>query len=326
MRRHLRFALCLLSISLLAASCAPMMGVLPAGPTASLAPWLSPTVTDPPATVAPSGTAPIDLRPSPTPFKHVVVLNETLLGIAALYGISLDSLMAVNPDLNPFVLSIGQELLIPGPEGTPIGSLIPTSTPIPLALQPPKCYRQASGGVWCLAGIHNPTTQDLENLVLEMRLEDASGSLVRTAQVFPPLNRLPAGKTMPVAAAFPEANEGVSASAPVLSVISAREVETRYSTPELVKTVDERQEGGLSWRVGGTIEVAPAAPAANRTLVLVTAYDASEQVVGYAVWEADPPLEPGETRDFAVRVFSLGPEIARVEMLAETYGITPPEE
>jgi hypothetical protein len=233
-------------------------------------------------------------------------------------------LQAVNPGLNEFALSIGQELLIPGPEGTPIGSLIPTSTPIPLALQPPNCYRQASGGLWCIAGIHNPTTQDLENLVLEMRLEDASGSLVRTAQVFPPLNRLPAGKTMPwqqhslrrtkACRLGPGVRRHQRARGGALLHAGARQGGRR--TPG----------GGLSWRVGGTIEIAPAASVVNRTLVLVTAYDDSEQVVGYAVWEADPPLEPGETRDFAVRVFSLGPEIARVEMLAETYGITPPEE
>jgi hypothetical protein len=42
-------------------------------------------------------------------------------------------------------------------------------------------------------------------------------------------------------------------------------------------------------------------------------------VVGFAVWEADPALEPGEQRDFSARVFSLGPEIARVELLVESY-------
>src|SRR3990172_4782318 len=164
MRRFLGHMACLLLISVSTASCAGLASYLPAGPTASLAPWPTATVTRLRPTPVPTLAATIEIGATPTPFKHRVVQNETLLGIAALYGISLDSLMAVNPDLNPFALSIGQELLIPGPEGTPIGSLIPTSTPIPLALQPPTCYRRGFGGAWCLARFPHPTPQGPGNL------------------------------------------------------------------------------------------------------------------------------------------------------------------
>ncbi len=327
MRRPLWHVACLLLVSVAAASCVRVTSYLPAGPTASLAPWPTPTVTRLRPTPVPTVGATIKIGPTPTPFQHVVEQYETLLGIAALYGVTLDGLLAVNPGLDPFVLSIGQELLIPGPEGTPIGSLIPTSTPIALALQPPTCYARPSGGVWCLAGVHNPTSQDLENMVVEIRLHGPSGEVVQTVQVFPPLNRLPAGRTMPVAAAFPEAGaDTVSASALILSVIAAREVEGRYRVPEIVQTIDDRQEGGLSWLIGGTVEAAPDTPEANRTLVLATAFDDADRVVGYAVWEAEPPLEPGEVRAFEVRVFSLGPEIARVELMAESYGLSPAED
>ena len=322
MHRLLAHMACFVSLTLASAACAPIRALLPASPTASLARWSTATVTLRPPTPLPTVAATSDSGPSATPFKHVVAQNETLLGIAALYGVSLDALLAVNPNLDPFLLSIGQELLIPGPEGTPIGALIPTTTPIPLALTPPTCYPRASGGAWCIAGIHNPTALDLENLLVEMRLHDSSGAVIQAAQVFSPLNRLPAGGTMPVAAAFPEeASDGVSASALVLSVIPAREVEARYAEPEIERTTDLRQEGGLSWLIGGTIEGVPTGAEENRTLILLTGYDDADRVVGYAVWEADPPLDPGEAREFTVRVFSLGPEIARVELTAESYGL-----
>lgn len=318
---------CLLPLSVSAASCAGLTSYLPAGPTPSLASWPSPTVTQLRPTPVPSVAATIEIGATATPFKHVVVQGETFLGIAFLYGLEEDALLLANPGIDPGFLSIGQELLVPGPEGTPIGSLIPTATPIPLALQPPTCYRQASGGAWCLAGVHNPTSQDLENLVVEFRLLNAAGAVVHSAQVFPPLNRLPSGETLPVAAVFPDAPPGGgSAAALVLSVIAARQVEDRYHTPEIVQTADDRQEGGLSWHVAGTIETAPESPEANRTLVLVTAFDDAGRVVGYAVWEAEPALEPGEVREFAVRVFSLGPGIARIELMAESYGLEAPEE
>lgn len=321
MRRLLRHIACLLPVSIIAASCVPLAS-FEAGPTASLAPWPTLTVTRREPSSIPTVAAPVAAGPTATPFKHVVAQNETLLAIAGLYGVSLDSLLAVNPGLNPFLLSIGQELLIPGPEGTPIGSLIPTSTPIPLSLQPPSCYPQPSGGLRCLAGIHNPTSQDLENLVVEIRLHDAAGEVVQSEEVFPPLNRLPAGETMPLAVYFPDAPpEDASPSALVLGVISALESESRYYPLEIVRTLDARQEGGLSWLVGGTIQAAAELPENNRTVVLVTAFDDAGRVAGFAVWEGDPPLEAGERRDFTVRVFSLGPEIARVALVAESHGL-----
>jgi LysM repeat protein len=322
MPRLLRHVACLFFVLLTAASCAPLTALVPATATSSLMPWPTSTVTQDRATQVPTVPATIQPGPSATPFKHVVEQGETFLGIAALYGVGEDDLFVANPGIDPDLLSIGQELLIPGPEGTPIGSLIPTSTPIPLALQTPSCFPRPSGGAWCIAGIHNPTTQDLENLVVEIRTKDKTGEVVHSVEVFPPLNRLPAGETMPVAAAFEEGvPEGGSASARVLSVIPARDADERYRVPQIERTTDERQPGGLSWLIGGTIEGSLEGTLPNRTLVLLTGYDDDGRVAGYAVWEADPPLEPGEVRDFAVRVFSLGPELARVELMAESYSL-----
>jgi LysM repeat protein len=327
MRRSLWHGACLFPLALVVTSCGRIPSLLPIEATASLARWPTATVTQHRATRVPTVPATIQPGPTATPFKHVVAEDETLLGIAALYGISLDSLMAVNPGLNPFVLSIGQELLIPGPEGTPIGALIPTATPIPLTLQPAACYPRPSGGVWCIAGIHNPTSHDLENLVAEFRRTDAAGEVLASARVFLPLNRLPSGSTIPVVASFPDdVSDDHPVSLLVLSVIAARDVETRYTVPTIVRETDERQDGGLSWRLAGTIEADRAVPEANRTLLLATAFDDSGQAVGYAVWEAEPALEPGEVRPFDVRVFSLGPEIARVELMAESYALTAGDE
>jgi len=272
------------------------------------------------ATFEPTQSATPELRPSPTPFKHVVEETETLLYIAGLYGVSLDMLLAVNPEVNPTVLRIGQELLIPGPEGEPIASLIPTTTPIPLALQPPACYQRPSAGLSCLTAVTNPSAQDLENLVVEIRLRTRSGDVLHTAQVFPPLNLLPSGETMPVAAAFPEA-EGSEVSARVIGVMPANEVEARYRRPEVLRSADSLQGGGRSWLTSGTIEVPADVPVPNRTLLLATAFDDADRVVGYAVWEAEPPMQAGEVRTFTLRVFSLGPPIARVEILSESYAL-----
>jgi hypothetical protein len=51
--------------------------------------------------------------------------------------------------------------------------------------------------------------------------------------------------------------------------------------------------------------------------LLATAYDAAGEVVGVRRWEAGEALSAQSPLPFDFAVFSAGPEIARVEFLAE---------
>ena len=55
--------------------------------------------------------------PTSTPFTYKVVSNDTLIGIAYRFGISLDTLLAANPEVDPRFLSVGADLIIPNEEG-----------------------------------------------------------------------------------------------------------------------------------------------------------------------------------------------------------------
>ncbi len=70
----------------------------------------------PSASVAPTPV------PSPTPFVYTVKAGDTVSGIAAKYKITVDDLLAANPDLkDPNQLQIGDKLVIP----LPASSVIP---------------------------------------------------------------------------------------------------------------------------------------------------------------------------------------------------------
>jgi LysM repeat protein len=98
---------------------------------------------------------PAELPPEPTatPRTHTIKKGEDLGGIAYAYRVSLTALMAANPDVNTYALSVGQVLVIPpsseasseneGDEG------IPSPTPVSLELDNPQCYASSDGGVWC---------------------------------------------------------------------------------------------------------------------------------------------------------------------------------
>ena len=85
------------------------------------------------ATAAPTGT------PTPGPSrKYVVQSGDTLSAIAAKFDVSVADLAAANKLANQDVLSLGQELIIPGAPLTPTPTLvpIPTSTRSPLPTIP----------------------------------------------------------------------------------------------------------------------------------------------------------------------------------------------
>jgi LysM repeat protein len=88
----------------------------------------------PTETITPSTTPTETQVPSPTPLptlEYFVVENDSLLGIAVRYDVSIQSILQLNPGLNSqSILSVGQRLLLPQPT--------PTPSPEPTATLPPE--------------------------------------------------------------------------------------------------------------------------------------------------------------------------------------------
>ena len=110
----------------------------PAPPT-PVEPTPAPTATSRPL---PTPTPPVPSQPTATatplpPLVHTVAEGETLSGIAAMYGVSLDELVAANAIADPSRIAIGQKLLIPdggqaalpSPSATAATATEPATTP-----------------------------------------------------------------------------------------------------------------------------------------------------------------------------------------------------
>jgi hypothetical protein len=69
-------------------------------------------------------------------------------GIAFLYGISIQALMDANPDVDPRIMSVGTQLLIPAAAESASG-VVPSPTPVGVLLGNPNCLRGLDEGVWC---------------------------------------------------------------------------------------------------------------------------------------------------------------------------------
>ena len=248
-----------------------------------------------------------------------------MLTIAAQYGVSLDALRALNPDVNPNLLSIGQALLIPGPGGEPITSLRPTATPIPLTFSAVTCLPTATQGLTCLTAVRNPSQVTLEGLSARFDLLDAEQKVLADAVGFAPLNLLPPGETMPLAVYFPPpAPPVVHARALGLTAFQANDLENRYRPLSIRQGEERRGADGISWTVEGSVLLAAeAAGPTARVLVLAVGFGAQDEVVGYAVWESPESIGPGGAVDFRITVLSLGSPIERVRLLAEGLAPSP---
>ncbi len=303
-----------------AAAASPNPGTLSpnAGNMAAFTPYASATPR-PSATPTPPGTATPLPSPSPTPRQHSVARGEDMGGIAFRYGITLEQLMAANPNVNPSAMSIGTVLLIPAgakPDaGQPTG--IPTLTPVPLEVRPVSCATARDGGAWCFLPVRNTTGAALENLSAVVRLADRASGQILSQTALAPLDRLAPGDELPLVAYFPApVPADFSAGAELLTAMPVAG-EGRYLDAQVAETAVEIADGGLSAQASGVLRLSDSGMDARQAWVAAVAYDAGGNIVGARRWEADAPLPPGGQAAFTVSVYSTGAPIARVALLAQ---------
>ncbi len=130
--------------------------------TPTVAPSLTPTITSTPTSRLTATPLP---SPTSTPRVHTIKLGETLLGISWSYNVSLDELKTLNPDVNPNIMVVGTDLLIPVATLPPT-NLTPEPTPIQLPLEGLNCLPDANGSAWCFVWVNNTSTESYENVTI----------------------------------------------------------------------------------------------------------------------------------------------------------------
>jgi LysM repeat protein len=312
-------------------------------PLAYLTPYLSPTPSQTPPPPMPSVTFTVMPSITPTPFLHVLAKDDTLLGLAFRYGVSLEDILAANPGINPHFLTVGKAIVIPLKVDEP--TALPSPTLFPIKLGTPHCYPAGDGGVWCALLLQNNQDQAVENVSARLGLYSAKGKNIASQVVAPPLNLVEKGQAQPLMAYFDlPLDSGVIVRAELLSAFTVLNRAKRY-LPFSIQDEDVRIDpSGKLAEVQGQV-VLTGTVKASALWVVAVAYAENGEVAGMRKWEAesDPsclaPLPsdtpaPGGTvvataspaaarrlprrcQTFDLTVFSLGPVIQRVEVLAE---------
>ncbi|MCE5207765.1 MAG: LysM peptidoglycan-binding domain-containing protein [Chloroflexi bacterium] len=280
---------------------------------ALLTPYQTPTASQTPFPPDPATYTPFP-TPTSTPRSHIVQKGEDMYGIAFQYGITLQELLAANPDVDPNFMSVDMVLLIPAsaqinqtegvlPSPTPAGAL-PGST---------DCYKTGEGGLWCFTSILNQSDHYIEGVSLQVRL-GGEGVQVAVGSALTVINLIPPGAHIPATVYFPppvpnpfEVSVLLETSLPVLNMSE------RYM-PVSLKNLDIAIDpDGRSASVAGKVILDETGSPA-RIAAAAVAYNSKGDVVGFRRWENNDPSSPVT---FSFQVYSLADAIEQVSVFAE---------
>ena len=312
-------SLVLSSFLFLLASCTAQ-GIGATARPSTLIPFLTAT----PSAIRPTGTlqtlegvvAAETPLPSPTPFAYTIQPGESISSIALKFGVSMDDLMAANPEISPNAMPVGQVIDIPSNLENPSGE--PTPTPVSFTIEQVECYRTADQGMWCFVLAHNEFPDFMENVSAQVTLVDAEGQTLASQTALLPLNILPPNTSLPLAVFFPpEVTPDASPQVQVLTAIRLLPGDERYLPATISNTLVQVSADGRSARVNGQVLLPGDAKPAAQVWVTGTAYDETGRVVGTRRWESDAGFSPAERLPFEFMVSSLAGTIARVEFAVE---------
>jgi hypothetical protein len=237
------------------------------------------------------------------------VANDTFFGIAASLGISLDALIAANPGIDARSLSPGTQLVIPNGQQAVLTTALPTITPVQTNSQAPSCYTNVNGELWCFVMVINDGNLALENVTGVVSLLAANGSVLASLEAVPPLNVVPVGAQMPLVAYSDDAPANwATAQAQILTAFNLPNGDEHYLDVQSIDYSTNIADSGVAARMQGSLTVSGNP---QSIWVLAVAYDSAGNVVGVRRWESETEL------NFDMWVYSLGPAIAQVELIAE---------
>lgn len=253
--------------------------------------------------------------PTSTPFTYTVQQGETISGIALKFGVSIDDLIAINPEVSPNIMSVGTTLKIPSNPQNPTGESTPT--PAPFTVEQIQCYPTTNRGMWCFVLAHNDFPDFMENVSAQVTLVDANGNFIATQIALLPLNILPPNISLPLYVYFPpDIPIDAKPQAQILTAIRLSPNDTRYLPATVNNTLVQINADGHFADITGEVRLPAESNAATQTWVAAVAYDEEGRVVGVKRWEGGG-IQPGGSLSFEMTVASLGGVVTRVEFAVE---------
>lgn len=278
--------------------------------TATNTPTITPTpVNAPTATLAPTAT--------PTPRIYVVKEKDTLAVIAYRNGLTVDELKAANPKVDPYMMPVGTELIIPLPRTAALTPAAGEPTQVPVQVNPVDCSPAATGGLYCFAVVENQQQITVSNFSAEFQLTDPSTGTLTSQKALLPLETLEPGASLPLYAYFPPTvpnNPQVE-----LKVLTSSGMEAPAASgiemkePEIQISAD-----GFSAAVSGAGVYTDAASSRKALTITAVSFDAGGKVNGIRRIELPIDTSSSSEVNYSLNVYSSRGTIAKVLVFADT--------
>lgn len=278
-----------------------------------------------PPTVAVLQTTPTPLppptvTPTPTPIFYEVVTGDTIWVIAAKSYRTVEEVLALNPNVRPESLQIGQLLQLP-PPATPVFQTAGTTPmPIQVTVLSLASYRTPLDGLWFLGEVINEGEMPAQNLQLAIDLLDSNGQTIQTLLAWVATPILPAHERAPFGVLLPQIPTDFAHTR--VTIIGGESlVDMGDHTLDLAVNVTSANieetyiflEGEL---VNETTPTSTTMPGTTQNIWLTaTFYNPQGQVTGYTQQTFTTPLAIGQSHPFYLTVSPPGGRIT-------TYHIT----
>jgi LysM repeat protein len=317
-----RFLLILLPVMLITiASCGQVITLTPTPtpqPTPTIALALAASTPLPTSTPAPYTPEPT-LTPTltPTPVLHTIQSGESLLSIASQYNVSVAELQEANGILDPRLLQVGQELIIPRPlPAEANAATTSTPTPLPVTVQNVYFSETSIGGLWVLGEIVNTSGAALEQVRVAISLLDGQGKEIGKADGLVALDLVDANERAPFAILF-GALPGKFAQYRAVVVRAIPAYVGSYYRDLQIRNLKSEGERNAAYTVTGTVYNSGPEEGVEVEVVL-TAYDALGRVIAMRKVAPDYNVVPrgGET-NFNAILAPIGGPVDHVTAVAQ---------
>ena len=273
--------------------------------------------TKPASSLTPIGT-PIPAGPTPTPFVHIIQQGETLLEIAFRYGVQFDDIVLVNPQIDPNLLRIGEEIRIPGSDGEPVEILLPTPTPIPVHIKTLGCHESPSLAFICMVSITNSEEFMVAGVSAHITLHDRDGQILDNQIVYAPINQIPSGEEIPLIAIFDrKPSEYSGFHVDLLSAVQVADLTDELPQIEALDTKTSYKAEKRLVEVSGILSIAAHEGDEFLVRVVGVVFNTKGEPIGMNVWEERIDSANNEEIEYRFSIFSLGPEIADINIYPE---------
>lgn len=282
-----------------------------------LTPYFTATQT-PTATATPENLPTMTPTPQPTSTPQIVTLKsgDTLWTIAAKAGLTKEQILAANPDLNPYSLKVGMQVIVPAAdtaaETTPSA---PTPTPVGVVLGQPKCTPSLTGGLYCFAVVRNDLGFAVQSVDAQFVLSNSATNEMQVQPALLPLNHLQSGTELPLFAYFsPPVIADYTLQVHLFSALPEGSTDSTYVPLTVNLANTQISSDGYSATVSGTAAVQSQA---SEFWIAAVAYDADGNVVAVRQYSKKAELTAEAGADFKLYVYSIAGKIANVSIFGE---------